>query len=705
MAEETKVSAAGASASQAVKTGHRKEGVDNSISSNLAHKPIDSSPSSSFPKPRLLLDTERIIPQQLKYEIFRNCYPVDHRNHAYGHTEGTLADMDGSIVYRNHARWVLESNVMSDDSEDGKDDFMDPPGATPSIPHNISQGNPLREPRGPPAQLATCPITRDSWDDMFFLGDSDSSEYFVEDPSVSSNDDYFPIISGAELERVLEEAKGTIQFHKWQNAPPGEHQKEFKTLVKLHRFARESEARNQVRWRSREKAEKREKDKSIPVPNVKPANDLSERPNLAPSSPGDGVSFPGAPSPDNATIKPKPAPPITTVPKKKAFRNPKPEPQPATGETEYHYITADDIKFLRKLKKQFEESEFVPQSQERTETFLPSRTTLDKNPGKGPQEYSPRVVTMSPEKSLRDILRVAKPPPGISYRTEYESWFPEGQFGEQADGHPEQSQANYDGPIPKMHHLTDPFGDVSFHPRSVDYHPFFQAVKSSAFQKLVISTGIFWNLGANISLSGFWVTENLFITTLNFHPWASSTTTESLQDQIEDFKLRNNEIDIFVSNNSINWLGPNGDPGAIKVLLRAWDTSARIAIFQPEDKDKASANFTGIDMLIEEDAAYGYNGVHVATVGYNPLDPVGGDPLGLKLLVPSHRSVTFGEIAISEGCRGSTAQSPQIFARLDPGVSHGSYGRMCIIMEVTKNPGSIIGIGILESNFSRLSFS
>lgn len=393
------------------------------------------------------------------------------------------------------------------------------------------------------------------------------------------------------------------------------------------------------------------------------------------------------------------------------------------GSEDYSHITTDEIRFLRELKKQFEQVEAIQGNQAAANPSSPSGTVSHGKTEKRSQENqafnettsnmtikklmryiqskSNRVATAdaSQGKSLRNVLQTAKPLPGISRLTE--NWLPRDQFEGLASDCPELSRTYHDGPTPKIHYSTTPLGDVFFRPSSTEYHPFSQAAKSPVFKRLVISTGRFWNPRANISLSGFWVTENLFITALNFHPWAPSTTVKSLHDQIEDFKSRNDGIELFVSNNRS---GANDSPETIKVVLRAWDTSIRIAVFRPEDKERVSPNFVGVDMLIEEDAAYGYNETHIATVGYNPLNMVGDDPLGSRLLTPVRRSVTFGEITISEGHRENKINSPPVFARLESGFSHGSYGRMCITMEANqRNSGFIIGLGIYEANSSNLS--
>lgn len=550
---------------------------------------------------------------------------------------------------------------MSDDSEDGLEDDSSDFASPYEVAHiNISQKWPqerfARKSRGYPAERA---FPGTSWDDLFFFADSDSSDYRS---SEYSDERDFPTISGEELEKLLEEAKGTIQFHKWQNAPPGEHQREFKTLINLHRFSKETQARNQKRWRSREQAEEEA--------NIKVAAELSHT-NIAASKPGSDLQ--------THTVSNK-KPSFS----EKASKDLGSKIQPVEREIEdYSHITADDIKFLRKLRKILEQ-----------EVAQQTETAFDGDTYKGSQklgEYGQIkpggiVIADLSKKSLRDVLRTAKPPSSVSRRTEYENWFPR-----EENEYSELSRIYHDGPTPKRHYLTTPLGEVSF--RSGSTHPFLQTTQSPIFKKLVMSTGRLWNPRADISLSGFWATENLFITALNFHPWAPSTNIGSLHNQIEDFKSRNEGIELFVSN---NWLGPSNDPEAIKVVLRAWDTSARIAVFQIEDKMRVSANFVSVDILVEEDAAYSHNGAHIATIGYNPSDTVRGDPLGLRLLTTGSRSVTFGQITISEGYNtDNKIHLPPVFARLEPGFSHGSYGRMCVIMDADqKNPNYIIGLGI-----------
>ncbi|KAH8155555.1 uncharacterized protein LAJ45_00565 [Morchella importuna] len=614
-----------------------------------------------------VLDTERIIPQVLKDRVFHGHFP-----NGLGSldTDDINKDSDVSVAYRTHARWVLNGNFMSDDSED--DDITE----TSAAPHIF------HEPQGCSSEefkklLQPSPdISHDSaWNDPFFLEDSGSSNFSISDSSLISNDGEFPVISGEELEKILEEAKGTTQFHKWQNAHPSMHQKEFKKLINLHRFATESEAKNQKRWRSKEKMEK--------SGNTRTTTDSGFLGSSEPSSPttlGQDPSFSSSTSmkpnseidalaesyhtyaqPDTVGIMPK------SIPK----------------QDDYTCITHDDIKFLRELKRKFSEGALIHQTSTEQE-FIPQTEAI---PVKPPQK------TVQDNLSLRDVFMTAKPFPSISYRIdhEYTNMFSRCNK-DQENNNLEQLQKGYDGPAPKRHHMTTPFGDVSFHPGSADYHPFFHTTKSSIFKKLVVSTGRFWNLGANISLSGFWVTERLFITALNFHPWAPSTVVQSFQDQIEDFESRNNGIDIFVSNGYLNWSNPNDDPEAIKVILRAWDISARIAIFEPEDKQKVAKDFVGIDMLIEEDTTPVYSGANIATIGYNPMEAAKNDPLGLRILIPGHRSVTFGDITICGGLHKNRTKSSSVFARLDSGFSHGAYGRMCVVIERSKESGFIIGI-------------
>lgn len=650
--------------------------------------PID--PKSDDTQQLRIFNAERIISQQLKDKIFRNCYPNNLRTAA--HAEDIHTENDESIAYRNHACWVLESNIMSDDSEDDSGGFVSPHEATPINSQQRPQERTAKKTRGYPTKSAERASAETPWDDLFFFGDSDSSDYRSSELSDGSG---FPIISGEELEKLLEEAKGTMQFHRWQNAPVGEHQKEFKTLVNLHKFSKETEIRNQRRWRSTGQAEEKSKVKATTTQNSKPARGWQRPENESEIS---HTQFP--------TPNPKSNLPTHIMSNKKpAFSQSsedlKTKLSPVGEETEDYHITADDIKFLRELKKMFEVT---------VDTPLPRGTIFHGNTDKKSQKPQTSNESMSamamrklmeyvrsepdiaglPKKSLRDVLRTAKPLLG---RTEYENWFPQSGLEERVN---ESPRIYHGGPTPKGHHLTAPSGDVYFRPGSVEYHPFSQSTKSPIFKRLVMSTGKFWNPKADISLSGFWVTSDLFITALNFHHWAPSTTIGSLHNQIEDFKSRNDGIELFVSNSCFS---SSDDPEAIKVVLRAWDTSARIAVFQIEDRKKASPSFVGVDMLIEEDAAYGHNGVHIATVGYNPLDTARGDPLGLKLLAPGSRSVTFGEITISEGRSGDKIRSPPVFARLESGFSHGSYGRMCIILEANqKGSGSIIGLGIYEAS-------
>lgn len=631
----------------------------------IPHHRIDSTPTelNNTQKPHIS-NTGRIISQQLKDKNYRNDLGAD----ICSNTEN-----DESITY---ARWVLESNIMSDDSGDDSDsggdsgDFVSPY----EVAHiNTSQKRPqesfARESRGYSAEHA---LPEASWDDLFFFADSDSSDYRS---SEFSDDGDFPTISGEELEKLLVEAKGTMQFHKWQNAPVGKHQKEFKTLINLHRFSKKTEARNQKRWRSREQAEEEA------IAKVKVTAELS-----------------------HAASKPEFDLPTHTIPNKNPSSSQKPSKdlgpklQPVEKETEdYSHITADDIKFLRELKKKLEQE--VAQQAETTadDTDKGSHKHQNLNEAMAVQklmEYcrsKPGGIAIAdlPKKSLRDVLRTAKPLPSLSHRAEYENWFPR-----EENDYSELSRMYRDGPTPKRHHLTTPSGNVSFRPGSAESHPFSQATQSPIFKKLVMSTGRFWNPKANISLSGFWVTENLFLTALNFHPWAQSTSVGSLHNQIEDFKSRNEGIELFVSGNC---LGSSDDPEAIKVVLRAWDTSARIAVFQVENKMRVSPNFVGVDILVEEDEAYTHSGAHIATIGYNPSDTARGDPLGLRLLTTGSRSVTFGQITISKGRGEGGIHSPPVFARLEHGFSHGSYGRMCVVMDGDqKDLGSIIGFGIFE---------
>lgn len=596
---------------------------------------------------------------------------------------------------------------MSDDSEDDSSDCTSPY----EVAHLIFPEKPqeifARKPSGYPVEHDS---PKTPWNDLFFFADSDSSDYRS---SEILDDGDFPIISGEELGKLLEEAKGTMQFHKWQNASAGEHQKEFKTLINLHRFSRKTEARNQKHWRSREQADDEAKVKTNTIQNHGPTKKFYQPSfRLKNESEPPHTRFP-----NGTTLKPESDLPTHTISTKspsfsqKSSKGLEPKLQPVEKEPEdYYHITADDVKFLRGLKKKLEHVEVIRQTETITDTPSPSCAVFHGNTDKisqRPQIFNENQLVMAmqksmeygrsgitntglSEKSLRDVLRTAKPLFSVSHGTEYENWFPRDHLNDRADSHPELSRIYHDGPTPKRHHLTGPSGDASFRPGSAEYHPFSQATQSIIFKKLVMSTGKFWNPRADISLSGFWATENLFITALNFHPWAPSTTIRTLHNQIEDFKSRNEGIELFVFN---NWFSSSDDPEAIKVVLRAWDTSARIAIFQTEDKMRASPNFVGVDMLIEEDAAYGHNGAHIATIGYNPSDIARGDPLGLILLTPGSRSVTFGQITISEGYSENKTHSPPVFARLEPGFSHGSYGRMCVIMDADRK-NSIVGLGI-----------
>lgn len=623
-------------------------------------------PKPNDTQPLRISNTERIISQQLKDKIFRNCCPSGITDI---YSRDTFTENDESIAY---ARWVLENNIMSGDSEDDSGDDSSDFASLYEVAHiDIFQKRPqekfARGSSGYPAERA---FHETSLDDLFLFADSDSSDYRS---SKYSDERDFPTISGEELERLLEEAKGTIQFHKWQNAPPGEHQREFKTLINLHRFSKEAQARNQKRWRSREQAEEET--------NIKVTAEPSHT-NIAASKPGSDLQT-------HTVSNKKPSFP------EKPSKDLESKPQPVERETEdYSHITADDIKFLRELRKKLEQK--VAQQ---TETAFDgdaynglqkpqsgSAVIMQKFGEYGQIKPGRIAIADLSKKSLRDVLRTAKPLPSISHRTEYENWFPR-----EENDCSELSRIYHDGPTPKRHHLTTPLGDVSF--RAGSTHPFFQATQSPGFKKLVMSTGRLWNPRADISLSGFWATENLFVTALNFHPWVPSTNIGSLHNQIEDFKSRNEGIELFVSN---NWLGPSNDPEAIKVVLRAWDTSARIAVFQIEDKMRASANFVGVDILVEEDATYSHNGAHIATIGYNPSDTARGDQLGLRLLTTGSRSVTFGQITISKGYNNDNKiHLPPVFARLEPGFSHGSYGRMCVTMDTDqKNPNYIIGLGI-----------
>lgn len=620
-----------------------------------------------------VLDTERIIPQVLKDRVFHGHFPNGLGSLDNLDADNINKDNDESVAYRTHARWVLDGNFMSDDSED--DDITE----TSAAPHHIFQ-----EPQGCYSEefkklLQPSPDnSHDSaWNDPFFLEGSGSSDFSVSDSSLISNDGEFPVISGEELEKILEEAKGTTQFHKWQNAHPSMHQKEFKKLINLHRFATESEARNQKRWRSNEKMGK--------SGNTRTTTDSGFLGSSGPSSPttlGQDPSFSSSTSmkPNSETDALAESYHTYAQPNTLGIM-----PKSISEQDDYTCITHDDIKFLRELKRKFSEGALIHQTPTEQE-FIPQTEAI---PVKPPQKM------VQDNLSLRDVFMTAKPFPSISYRIdhEYTNMF-SGCNKDQENNNSEQLQKGYDGPAPKRHHMTTPFGDVSFHPGSADYHPFFHTTKSSTFKKLVVSTGRFWNLGANISLSGFWVTERLFITALNFHPWAPSTAVQSFQDQIEDFESRNNGIDIFVSSGYLNWSNPNDDPEAIKVILRAWDISARIAIFEPEDKQKVAKDFVGIDMLIEEDTTPVHSGANIATIGYNPMDAAKNDPLGLRILIPGHRSVTFGDITICGGLHKNRTKSSSVFARLDSGFSHGAYGRMCVVIEGCKESGFIIGIGI-----------
>lgn len=650
-------------------------------------------------------NTERIISQQLKDKIFRNCYPIGLRTET--NAEDTHTEADRSIAYRNHARWVLESNIMSDDSEDDSGDLVSPYEVADLNSQKQPQERFARNSRG---YLVEHGSPETPWDDLFFFADSDSSDYHS---SEHLDDGDFPTISGEELEKLLEEAKGTMQFHKWQNAPAGEHQKEFKTLINLHRFYKEVEARNQKRWRSREQVEEEAKVKAtIQNPNPakssnQPGSRLSPWQRLENESDLSRTQFPNGIAPESeSNLSAHTVPNESPSFPQKSSENLELKLQPVDGEPEDDYhITADDVKFLRELKKKLGQVEAIQQTEtttdatsrctvfpsninkgsQKSQTFNESKSTIamQKLVEYGLSKSGGTIVMGLPGKSLRGVLQTGKLLPGVSHSTEYENWF-------RANDHPELSRIYRDGPIPKRHHLTTPSGDVSFRPGSAKYHPFSQVTQSAIFKKLVISTGRFWNSRADVSLSGFWATENLFITALNFHPWSPSTTVRTLDNQIEDFKSRNQGIELFVSNTR---LSPSDDSEAIKVVLRAWDTSARIAIFQIEDKMRASPNFVGVDMLIEEDAAYGHDGAQIATIGYNPSDNTRGSPLELKMLAPGSRSVTFGQITISEGQSENMIHSPPVFARLEPGFSHGSYGRMCVIMD-TNQKNSIVGLGI-----------
>ncbi|KAI5845108.1 hypothetical protein DFP73DRAFT_604338 [Morchella snyderi] len=616
--------------------------------STAHHRKVESEAANivDIPLKPCVLDIERIIPQVLKDRVFHSHFPGGLGSSDNLDTDNINKDNDESVAYRTHARWVLDGNFMSDDSED--DDIIT---ETSTAPHQV-----LDEPQGHSSEKFKKPpqpspdISYDSaWNDLFFLEDSSSSDFSISDGSLKSNDSEFPVISGEELEKILEEAKGTAQFHKWQNAHPSMHQKEFKKLINLHRFAMESEAKNQKRWKSKGEMERSR--------DTKTAIDSGFLGSSEPSSPttlGQEPSFSSSTS-----IKPNSeidaltesyhayAQPVTLGIRKDSI----------SKQDNYTCITHDDIKFLRELKRKFSEGALIHQAPTEQEFIPQTEKTLVKPPQKIAQDNL----------SLRDVFMTAKPFPSISYRIdhEYRNMFSRCNK-DQENNNSEQLQKGYDGPAPKRHHMTTPFGDVSFHPGSADYHPFFHTTKSSTFKKLVVSTGRFWNLGANISLSGFWVTERLFITALNFHHWAPSTAVQSFQDQIEDFESRNNGIDIYVSSGYLNWSNPNDDPEAIRVILRAWDISARIAIFEPEDKQKVAKDFVGIDMLIEEDATPGHSGANIATIGYNPMDAASNDPLGLRILIPGHR--------------------------LDSGFSHGAYGRMCVVIEGSKESGFIIGI-------------
>lgn len=630
------------------------------------HHQIDSTPEkSNNPQKPHISNTGRIISQQLKDKNYRDCYRNDLRTDIHSDTEN-----GESITY---ARWVLESNIMSDDSGDDSGDFVSPyEVAHIDTSQKRAQERFTRKSRGYSAEHV---LPETCWDDLFFFADSDSSDHRS---SEFSDEGDFPTISGEELEKLLVEARGTMQFHKWQNAPVGKHQKEFKTLINLHRFSKETEARNQKRWRSREQAEEEA------ISKVKVTAELSH------TAPKPELDLPTHTIPNkNPTFSQKPSKGLGS------------KPQPVEKETEdYSYITADDIKFLRELKKKLEQevaqqakitADVTDKGSHKPQIFNEDRSAMavQKLIEYGRSKPGGIAIADLSKKSLRDVLRTAKPPTSASHCTEYENWFPR-----EENGHSELPRMYRDGPIPKKYYLTTPSGNVSFRPGSDRYHPFFQATQSPIFKKLVMSTGRFWNPKANISLSGFWATENLFLTALNFHPWAPSTSVGSLHNQIEDFKSRNEGIELFVSNNC---LGSNDDPEVIKVVLRAWDTSARIAVFQIENKMRASPNFVGVDILVEEDAAFAHSGAHIATIGYNPSDTAKGDPLGLRLFTSGSRSVTFGQITISKGCGEDKIRSPPVFARLESGFSHGSYGRMCVVMNGDqKDLGSIIGFGIFE---------
>lgn len=600
---------------------------------------------------------------------------------------------------------------MSDDSENDSDGFV----GQYMVTHPIPQGQPQEIYTGEsgrlPARSLGNALAENLSNDLFFLGDSDSSDY--RSGEISDSDGDFPVISGGELEKLLEETKGTLQFHRWQNAPTGRRQKEFKTLINLHRFVKNSEDRNQKRWRSREQ-EEREMEFRTNAQNKRSTSDSHLPPVF--TSPKGGVSRPSRVPPLNnepGLDLPPPIAPNKTTFSQKFSEDLGEGSQSVNKETDdYSCITVDDIKFLRELKKRLERAEATQQtgdalktiSHDNLEALLPEPRVFNENAsnmamrnlmGYFKSKPDGAATTNPQEKSLRDTLLIAKPLPGIGHRIEFENWFSRDQFSELTDCRSGLSR-EYHGPTPKRHHPTTLSGSVSFHSDSAEYHPFSQAVKSSIFKRIVTSTGRFWNPKAKIFLSGFWVTDNLFITALNFHPWAPSATIESLSDQIEDFKLRNDGIKLFVSS---SYLDPSDDPDAIRVVLRAWDTSARIAVFKSEDKNKIPPNSVGVDMLIEEDAAYSHDGAYIATVGYNSLDAARGDPLGLKLLTPGTRSVTFGGITISEGHQGNEIRLPPVFARLESGFSHGSYGRICITMGTDqKNPGSIIGLGIYGVN-------
>lgn len=226
----------------------------------LAHKnySVGSNFTKSMDSQQLRIhNPEGIISQQLKEKIFRSFYPDGPQHHPDALTE-PHTDSNRSVAYRSYANWVLESDVMSDYSEDDSYDFRDPYMVTHPISHKRSRERSAGGSKGPLTQFVGQTFVENPLDDLFFLRDSDSSDYPCNEVSDYS-DNEFPTISGEELEKLLEEAKGTMQFHKWQNAPVGRHQTEFRTLINLHKFAKESETRNQKRWRLREQTEKRER--------------------------------------------------------------------------------------------------------------------------------------------------------------------------------------------------------------------------------------------------------------------------------------------------------------------------------------------------------------------------------------------------------------------------------------------------------------